>query len=406
MSIPYNTDHKRQNSSNGSASTEELTFVVAWVRAAISRPQIDPPPPIQSEQLNEAVQSLHLAHQSGGYQAAYVAWHQHVASFLQSDYSSVVKAVNNPSLLRHADDLGDTRIEWLIPGEVPANGFTVLFGASGSYKSFRALDYAEQVAQRDVVVYIAAEGTAGYSKRVKAWCQHHHRRAGKLYFWLDAVSMLDPDAVEQFVIEISALRPRLIVIDTLARCMLGGDENSAKDMGLFIHACNVLQKELNTAVMVVHHSGKNGTSERGSSALRGAADSMIEMTSDDGVIKIACSKTKDEQQFDAYYLKPVEVHLPGDESSLVLLPSERVSEDTETLSDGQQLIIEWLATNVFDEGARSADLRKATAIADTPFYRALKSLSHKGLIEKDGRFDPWILTEKGKDYARRHGLSS
>jgi RecA-family ATPase len=114
--------------------------------------------------------------------------------------------------------------------------------------------------------------------------------------------MLDAREVIDFVREISWLQPSLVIIDTLARCMIGGDENSARDMGLFVEACSRVQKT-GAAVMVIHHTGKNSaTGPRGSSALFGAADTIIELSNDDGLIQLRCEKSKDAKPFEDRYI--------------------------------------------------------------------------------------------------------
>jgi RecA-family ATPase len=59
---------------------------------------------------------------------------------------------------------------------------------------------------------------------------------------------------------ITAQRYVLVVIDTLARCMVGADENSARDMGEAIDALDRLRRAAGSCVLPVHHMGKpNGT---------------------------------------------------------------------------------------------------------------------------------------------------
>jgi hypothetical protein len=50
---------------------------------------------------------------------------------------------------------------------------------------------------------------------------------------------------------------RMVVIDTLARCFGGNDENDARDMGAFIEGCDVIKQKTGATVLVVHHSGKD-----------------------------------------------------------------------------------------------------------------------------------------------------
>jgi hypothetical protein len=73
-------------------------------------------------------------------------------------------------------------------------------------------------------------------------------------------------------------KPVLIVVDTLARAMKGGDENSAQDMGALNDAMSALIEATGACVLLIHHSGKNkGAGARGSSALLGAIDTELEV---------------------------------------------------------------------------------------------------------------------------------
>lgn len=113
------------------------------------------------------------------------------------------------------------------------------------------------------------------------------------------------------------LKPSLIVIDTLARCFVGGDENSAQDMGRLVQAITYLKRETGAAVLLLHHCGKPGDgysrklSERGSSALRGAAESMIrlERVKKEHQIELVNEKQRDAAEFSpiTLWLKPVTV---------------------------------------------------------------------------------------------------
>ena len=52
------------------------------------------------------------------------------------------------------------------------------------------------------------------------------------------------------------IEPVLIVLDTLARLMVGADENIAKDMGLAIAGIDRLRQETRATVLVIHHTRK------------------------------------------------------------------------------------------------------------------------------------------------------
>jgi hypothetical protein len=349
-------------------------------------------------QLTQAGYSVRAVNLNGhaGYDLADFAWlHGEDAAADVQRLAPLTPEAAPPTRRRlfHADELDSLPPPtWLVPGEIPAGGFTVLFGPSGTGKSFHALEYALRIAQEHNVVYIAAEGVNGYAARKNAWCQHHAKPAGGLHFWQEALPLLDSNAVHGFITEITPLNPQLIVVDTLARCLLGGDENSAKDMGLFIEACANVQRTTGAAVLVVHHTGKNGASERGSSALRGASDSMIELTNDDGLITVSSSKSKDSQPFTPYYRRLIEV---GD--SCVLVHADRVLQlPGGRLTEKQRKVLETLNMPTFvDIGAKTTVLCNATGIPEPTMYRMLSTLMTLGYITRGAKGDPYMISSTG-----------
>lgn len=88
------------------------------------------------------------------------------------------------------------------------------------------------------------------------------------------------------------ITPKLIVVDTLAMYMHDADENSSMEMGAFLRGCEKLKKAFGSTILFVHHNGKvAGSSERGSSSLRGGADTMLEVKKDKtGKITLSCDK--------------------------------------------------------------------------------------------------------------------
>ncbi|MGB0732860.1 MAG: AAA family ATPase, partial [Pontibacterium sp.] len=290
---------------------------------------------------------------------------------------------------------------WLVDEHLQQGGVTVIYAPPGAGKSFFSLDLSFQVAKQDKrVVYVAPEGRTGYRKRTKAYMQHHKVKTDQIDFVFgNQLDMLDDENVTLFIEQIRfSGGASLIVLDTLAS-LNTGDENSAKDMQAFMRACGRLQDELDAAVLIVHHTGKSGSSERGSSALRGAADVMIELTNEDSIIKVSCSKSKDSEGFATYYLRLVQIDLGNDENSAVLLPSDKVvTLDSDALTERQQEVVDWLA-EFWEDGARTSDLREALNMPRSTLFATLKTLKRRGIIDRDGKYDPYILTVKGHEYA-------
>ncbi len=310
--------------------------------------------------------------------------------------------------LMHADELANLPPVTYLPGlegELPENVLAALVGGSGAGKSFYALDtYALPIAQHYNVVYIAAEGVSGYAERTRAWCLHTKSTTGGLHFWTEPVNMLDPASVDQFISEITPIAPKIVIADTLARCMLGGDENSAKDMGLFIAACDKVRTALSATVLIVHHTGKNGD-YRGSSALKGAVDAMIELRNDDGVIEVSCAKMKDGAPFSPrrYELVPV-----LNTESCVIVPSARMHRTKDDkLSNAQRKLLEFLSHSIFrDTGARSRDIEQAGIMQRSQVYGALSGLKDKDYLTQGQKGDPYYVTDQGRAALEREYAAS
>jgi putative DNA primase/helicase len=214
-------------------------------------------------------------------------------------------------------------LHWLVRGVLPAPGLAALFGASGSGKSFLALDLGAAVAGGNAewfdcrvksapVVYVALEGEAGFSQRVKAWQLHHGRDLpGSLRFVMQALDLRNADDVSEIAEAVTAAGAAgLLVIDTLNRAASGADENSVVDMGAIIAAAKELQAKLGGLVLLVHHSGKDASKGlRGHSSLHAALDAAIEVTRGDGRWdwRIAKAKDGDDSKAHPFKLEIVEI---------------------------------------------------------------------------------------------------
>jgi len=225
----------------------------------------------------------------------------------------------------------------------------VLYGPPGSFKSFIALDLAAAVARaaewfgqaatpsdNGAVIYIAGEGHGGIGARIKACRIHHQIEAGTpIYFLRHQInlrsSMEDISslvfAVRELVLALK-IKVDLIVIDTLARAFGGGNENSSEDMGAFITSCGHLQEEFKSALLVIHHSGKDAAKGlRGHSSLLGAVDTELELLRFDGQQKgiLTVSKQKDGEDGLRFGFEMVEVDIGQDREGSLSLDETRKS---------------------------------------------------------------------------------
>jgi len=220
-----------------------------------------------------------------------------------------------------------------VEGLLTEGGASVIYGPSNCGKSFWVLDLAVAVAtgkpfrgNREVdqgaVIYVALEGSHGVRNRIEAL-----RREGKLpddaplFLCFAPVSLLDKKhaaklaASVKVAAEQSGQPCRLVILDTLARAMAGGDENSGKEMGAAVKSMDAIRAATGAHVLLVHHCGKNeALGARGHSSLRGAVDTEIEISRPDGetISTVRVTKQRDLPMGDAMPFSLVSVVLGTD----------------------------------------------------------------------------------------------
>jgi hypothetical protein len=196
---------------------------------------------------------------------------------------------------------GTVEAQDFVEGLLTDGGASVVYGPSNCGKSFWTLDLAARVAagepfrgdlecEQGAVVYVALEGSHGARNRIEAL-----KRVGRLpaaaplYLCFSPVSLLEPGhtarltATVTYAAEQSAMPCRLVILDTLARAMGGGDENKGQDMGTAVASMDSVRLATGAHVLLVHHCGKNeALGARGHSSLRAAVDTEIEISRADG----------------------------------------------------------------------------------------------------------------------------
>jgi hypothetical protein len=295
--------------------------------------------------------------------------------------------------LLHADELGTLpKPSWLIPGVLPMNKISQIFGRPGSGKSHVNLDIALSVAQFANVVYIAAEDAEDYQERIPAWCAHHQLGTGKLYFWPEPVNLLNPEAVALFLSEVSPLQPALIIVDTLANCMVGADENSTREMGLAIDALNYIRRQTNAGILVCHHTGWSDQHERGNSALRAACRVVMKLSqNDDGLLTLTCEKANGSERFEPRYFR-----LIPQQESVALIPSSKITTRDAALTEKHYAVLEALSLPIFAGGATHSQLVEHLDFSKSTVNYCLSKLMARDLVEATGgRFKQYKLSGGG-----------
>lgn len=257
---------------------------------------------------------------------------------------------------------------YLIENLIPEGGLSVVYGPPASFKSFVAIDMCLSISSSidwqgyetgvGKTLFIAAEGVGGLKKRIQAWMAKHKdiTKTPDFHVLATTVDFLDEEQLEKLINTIETIGKdfKLIVIDTIARTLSnsGSDENSASDMGMFLSACDTVRERTKSAILAIHHSGKNEASGlRGSSALLGGVDTSINC-SHSGTVNLSVQKQKDTEQLEMICLE-IEKRQLFAETSVTLQKAiyEREEYSSEiTLGANQKLVYDIINNSLEESG--------------------------------------------------------
>ena len=256
---------------------------------------------------------------------------------------------------------------YIVKGVLPMAELVVLYGESGSGKTFMALDLAMAITtgqpwrgrkvKQGRVVYIAAEGAGGFRNRIQAYATDKQLDLSGLDFGVIHAApnfLLKEDALD---VARSIGKASVIVVDTWAQTTPGGNENSGEDMGKALAHCKGLHRATGAVVILVHHAGKDASKgARGWSGLRAAADAELEVVRSGDARAMRLSKQKDGEDNTVWGFALETVNIGIDEDDEVI--TSCVVRETEGGLPGPQLVrkmgdVEKVVNTVIQEFAQS-----------------------------------------------------
>jgi len=331
---------------------------------------------------------------------------------------------------------------FLVHQLLPRRGLARIFGDPGSGKTPFALSLAcavatgaktwfgHEVDRKGPVVYMVGEDEAGVMHRLKAEALRlgidGELRFSDVHLTTMPGQLLDPADVRNWVEDVLALSPTgvpLLIVDTQSRNFGAGDENSTKDMALFVHHLQILSDALDCLVLLVHHTGlTNKDRARGSIVALGGLDAEMrtdcETKGRQRVVKLTQTKSKNWATPDPLHgvLVPLVVgkDVKGREFTAVTLAEapqtafEDLSKDPALTQDVEKVLF-WIADHQ-DQRVSYVALGKAVGVTPgRPLRSHLSTLINDlGLVTADeptpdDRRGAYRLTERGvaaADYLR------
>ncbi len=309
---------------------------------------------------------------------------------------ALAKIPEPPRVLYHASELNQLPpSEQLIPGFLETNKITQMFGQPGQGKSLLNLDMALCVAQFVPVVYVAAEAPEEYYERIQAWCTHNRMTPGQLYVYTQPVNFMNVGEVDTFYNLINPIAPRLITIDPLQACAVGGNLSDERDMMIVTNNLNRLRAATEAAILVCHHAGWADDHERGSSVLRGVCRLVMKAKNNgDGLLTLSCEKNNTGKPFEKRLFNFVPVG-----NSVVLVPTSRMSSRDWTITEKQLDVLEALTLAQYRNGAAFKEITEHLGIAKSTLNGCISALIQHGCIEYEGHgmAKRYKISEAGHD---------
>lgn len=307
---------------------------------------------------------------------------------------------------RQLDDIPPT--EYLAPSLLAKDSLAWLYGDPGCYKSFAALDIAACVALgcgiswagvptvAAPVLYIAAEGSGGMRKRVRAWEAMAGRDLGDRITYLTMAPNLVEEPYLNAVLDVCRdVKPGLIVVDTQSRVTPGLDENGSV-MGLYVAAVDQIRQETHGCVLTLHHTTKGTETLRGHGSLYGAADTVLYMSrtaSEERFAKIQIKKQKDDDdslfwnvglRLQHFCGLPYDQEHDGRECSSLVISAAHWSDVINAQTTSFEKVRLMVLDVEPDKVITKKNVMDATGVPDSTVKRCLKTLCEQRILTKTG----------------------
>lgn len=288
--------------------------------------------------------------------------------------------IGKPSLFSVAGTITPSDVkkpEWLVDGLIPKSGIGMMYGDSGTYKSFIAVGICTAILKGfpfmghkinedcdGKVAYISGEDANGIMVRFIVNGVMHGERL--------IVNKRDCNFSQVGAIKKQLSECDLVVFDTMNSLNMDVNNNDSASVTAMMDEL----REYGKCVLVIHHSNKTGSIE-GSHAFRSNSDFVLKTELVDGdleLVELISIKQKNAAKAKPILCEMVEKEHCGYESMVVVshrvMNESRMTERVNELNERQKLIVGFLSDNgksTFGDISKSGcfgDVSRSTANAD------------------------------------------
>jgi len=309
----------------------------------------------------------------------------------------------------HFERIGNaviTPVVWTIKGILEAGGFSMIYGDSGTYKTFLAIamtacaalgvDFYGCRVRKGAAYYIAAEGSAGLIRRFRAWAQENRADLtdAAIYRYTSSPDLLNGAHALEFALEdaidAESEPPGLAIVDTWSRAMAGDDSDTSSAAAGLAVLDKIRSKFPGLAIVIIHHTGHaNKDRARGASMIHAAVDSEFRLEKQGGNIIFTNTKNKEAELLPPMAFCPRKVNILADDGS-DLLNEDREKETSVVLDAVEYTPPPAVEGNLGKNQERILEVLNSSKDKNMVIEDILKTVKERYGIKKDA-FDKAVL---------------
>lgn len=285
--------------------------------------------------------------------------------------------------------------EWLIDGVLPEADLAMLYGQPGAGKSYIALDIAFAISTGEKwagletrfgsVAWIAAEAAGSLRLRTAAYARQNGMALENADLWIidSALSLMDQEDADSLCAALKDMRPRLVIVDTLAAASGGANENSGEDMNKVLNSCREIHRTTGATVLLIHHSGKDETrGARGWSGIKGAMQTELLAVNHEGRRFLTVTKQRDGVEGDTWPVNLIPVLVDEEHEACVVELGPMVSRSSQTVMPKG---LKGIQKHVYQTINDLAIIVGGGVLADEVYEKSVKTLPPPPAGQRDRR---------------------